>query len=184
MNLIGFTADSLEGFLISSSMVGLGLVIAVYTLNNPMMQDILNRRMKKLELLIIKRDNLIRKISEDRSNQILTKGLGSVQEDIKRTERLPYHLDWGYQISGVTFFLSLLFPILKIIYPIMLSEPNANDLIVRFIVGMADMSIIFFVFGVFSFLILWFLLFVEFRSYATEKFEKIKEEIKERKELK
>jgi len=146
-------------------MAGLGLILAIYSLAIPVMRSIFSRRIKKLKTRILKRDEILEKMSKNRKNTQLPLQYSDIQKDIELIEKLPYHLDIGYILSGTLFAISLLFPLFNITFP-------TNT----FFNMMTEISTLMFGFGVISFLAVWYLMFIEFRTYTTEEFEKIKEE--------
>ena len=156
-----FSGDSLEGFLISGSMVGLTLIIAVYSITMPRMKDVFNRQVRKLKAFVVRQTEIIEKLRRDKDNETLASDLQTIQQDIKRIKKLPFHLDLGYQISGLSFAGALITPLLKLLFP--------DDKVISL---MAEGMVIYFIVGIISFLIVWFMVFIEFRSYATEEFQK------------
>ena len=165
MVLIVFSADSIEGFLINGSLIGFGLVIAIYTLTIPKMKDILNRRTRKLRDLIKQREEIFEAMREDKRSTTLTAKYQSVQRNIKSLEKLPFHLDIGYYLSATLFAISLLVPLFTITFPT-----------IKYSGLLLVVSFMYFSTGIIIFLALWFILFIELRNYAMEEFEKVKEE--------
>lgn len=146
-------------------MVGLGLILAIYTLTLPMLKNMLKRRTEKLKQLIENRERLFEKMKNDKSDTKLTREYKLLQEDIRLTEKLPFHLDLGYIFTGTCFAISLLLPLLRIMF-----ESSS------YLYSLAQGAIIFFVFGVIFFILVWYLMFIEMRTFATEEFQKVKEE--------
>ncbi len=166
---IVFSGESIEAFLISSSMVGLGLVIAIYSLTAPLMKNMLTRRTNKLKELIDRRDDILEQMNNEKNNTKLTKEYRNIQDNVKLAEKLPFHLDLGYILAGGFFSVSLVLPILT------LTDPQN-----QYFSNLSNFATGFFIYGVISFLIVWYLMFIEFRTYALEEFQKIKDEAKEK----
>ena len=76
---MSFSADSIEGFLITGSMVGLSLVLAIYTLTLPRIKDMLQRRARKLKELIKRRDELLQSMQKDKEDTMLTEKYWAVK---------------------------------------------------------------------------------------------------------
>ena len=171
VKIVVFSADSLEGFIISSSMVGLGLILAIYTLTLPMLANMLKRRTIKLKQLIEEREKLFDKMKGNKNDTKLTIQYRTLQDNIRITEKLPFHLDLGYIFTGTFFALSLILPLLKIIFP-----DNV------YISSLTDSAVTFFVFGIASFLLVWYLMFIEIRTFATEEFQKVKDNAQDKDE--
>ena len=166
---IAFNPNAPEIFLINGSMVGLGLILYIYSIAMPIIRNLLLRRTDKLKMLIRKRDEILEKMKIDKKNTQLTSENKTTQENIEATEQLPFHLDLGYIFSGTFFAGSLILSLLKI------TNPDSV-----YIAQLAEFSLLLFVLGITFFLVVWYLMFVEFRTYINEEFQKVKEEAQDK----
>ena len=165
--LLQFNADKLEGFLISNSLVGIGLVIAIYAFMSPILKILFEKRKKILGDLIVNRDETLKKIDKDKDNQALTTQLKKLQKKIKSFKRIPIHLDSGYQITTVLFSYSLFFSVIRIIT----LDTGRVSLPILQILG--SMAFLFFCLGVILFVLFFLLLLGDVRENVIEEFQKI-----------
>ena len=171
-NLIQFNADSLAGFILTNSFVGLGLVIAIYAFLSPHITDLIGKRQNKLLKLISERNKVWKSMSKNKESIPLTKKYKEIQKRTNSLKRIPFHFDLGYQITAILFFYSLTITLFKLIFPIMSLEKAFGYL-----------SFLFFVLGAMIFSMSLIFLIVDIRELTRDKFNKIieKEEEKEEK---
>lgn len=174
-----FSANSLDGFLITNSLVGLGLIIAVYSFISPWIDRFLANRQESLKLAIRKRDEIFKELSKDKNNEVISKNYRKYQRIVNGLTKIPFHLGLGYQIPSILFFYSLLMSVVRILTP--MENVNYQSF------GMVSFT--FFIFGALFFAFSLLFLLKEIKDFNLQKFEDIrkKEEKKEeiiKKELK
>jgi len=163
-NLIQFNADSLEGFIVTNSLVGLGLVIAIYAFLSPHIKDLIQRRQTKLLELISERDDVWKKMSKNKDSIPLTRKYKEHQNKIKSLKRIPFHFDLGYQLTGILFFYSLTF----VLFALVLLESSEKIYEPAIIV-----SFLFFMAGAVIFAISLIFLLVEIGEITRGKFKEV-----------
>lgn len=159
-----FNPNSLAVFLINASMVGLGLIIAIYAISSPTISTILSRRRLKLERLIKKRDELFILMEGHKSDEKITSDYSQIQKQIRLIRKVPFHLDFGYSLAASSFALSLLIPLATV-----LSSSTQSNLF-------DNLGLVYFLVGVFSMVSLWFATLSDFRTHIKEEFDKISDE--------
>lgn len=156
-----FDGNSQEAFLINASMIGLGLLIAIYTISSPRITEILKRRKLKLSMLVKERENIFLAMKNNKSDEKLTNRYKEIQKKIKNCRNVPFHLDLGYNMSASFFAISLIIPILIFF-----------DFIPKDVV---NLSMWYFIFGIIILLWIWFAMFAEYRLYINKEFDKVSE---------
>ena len=102
--------------IIQISLVGLGLVIGLYAIVNQSIEELIERRFKKLKGLRDKRDAVFDRLRNDKENEGLILEYNQLQEQIKILSKLPYHYDYGYMLSGIAFIITLIFPYISLYF--------------------------------------------------------------------
>jgi hypothetical protein len=167
--LITFSADKLDGFIITNSLVGLGLVIAIYALMSPVLKELFNKRKAELVKLRKERDEKFKKMSNSKEDTNLTNEYKNIQNEIKRFLKLPLHLDRGYQITTVIFTYTILISSMRLcLDPLKVTETVFNQL--------GQISFLLLIGGIFIFAFFFLSLLFEIRDYNFTEFQKILEE--------
>lgn len=162
-------------FLIASSLLGLGLLIAIYTLVSPEFDKIFDKKARDLKRKIEEEGKIYERLGRNIDNMELTANLLQIQQEIKDLKKIPFYHNWGFFISSIFFTISLLISIYNISNLPFLGNSPAVEIIVF-------NSHLFFIGGAIVFLYVWFAIIIELRTLMREKFDKaivIEKEISE-----
>ena len=156
--------------IIEGCLIGLGLVIAVYTLVYPKIESVLDKKAKRVVELEKKFNEESSTLSrfetnKDKRNQKI-EDLKKINEEIKTEYLLPYELYAGFILTMVFFTLPLL------VY----AFPLFDITILKFF---ESYTLNFFFLGVLSFAILFFLIFIRLHTMVMNEFDKRIEKVRE-----
>lgn len=161
-------------FIIESCLVCLGLLIAVYTLIYPKIENIMEEKAKNIVSLESKFQNIYGKKKQNiniKDIKEITKQLNELNDELDMESLKPYELYLGFIISIMLFAVPLVY------FSFVVSGFNILYFLESFIPN------IFFL-GILSFLSLFILIFLRLNSLVThdfdKKIEKIRNETKEK----
>ena len=168
MTIVLFPKDILQ-----ICMVGLALVIAVYTLVYPKIEGIMRKKAKKVVDLEIKFDKLRKEISKNglstKKYDEMFKEMNNIKEQSNTEQTPPFELFFGFIICIVLFSIPLVY----------LSFDWLGITILNFLEG----GIIYLIcFGILFLVLLFILIFVRLHSLAMANFDKQIKKIREEKE--
>ena len=163
VNETAFTFLNLEA-IITTSLVGLGLLVALYALIFQQIDQIVDKRIKKLKTIITQRDEAYKKIDEDRDNESYQENYNQLRADVKRFRDIQYHYGWGYIISGILFSTSLFFPFVDTYYPTFIGT--------NFEFFVNNAHLIMFV-GLMNFVVIFFATIWDLKTFITQKIDEI-----------
>lgn len=152
---------NIQEFIITASMVGLGLLIAIYSLVFPQIDKIVEKNTKKLNELIKKRDKMFKKLSKERENTTLTEEYKLLQDEIKYLKKVPFHYNWGFFLTAVFFTISLFVTITDMFYPTFWKGLEV----------LPNNSPIFLLVGTIIFIIVWFKIMIDLRTLIMTRLE-------------
>ncbi len=158
--------------IIQTSLVGLGLIIALYAILTDKIKELQKTKNSKRSRWIENRKNMLGKMVNDIDNIDLDEEfeeLKSKEENIILGKRYSYR--WGYFISGVLFIGSIIFAFLAL-YDANIFIDSVNNML--FII-----STLFFIVGLGHFSILWIITMFDMRSILIGDIELIQETEKE-----
>lgn len=159
--------------IVEISLIGLGLVIALYAIIMDTLEDLVKKRISHLRKLRKERDEVFEKLKEDKENEELNKRNEELREEIKTYNKPPFHYDFGYIIAGIFFTLTLIFPF----YSTFFEYEDLN--VFKFFVDYAPHLLFI---GIIVFVIVWFKTMIDLRNLTLGKFDELQEKDEEKEE--
>jgi hypothetical protein len=129
-----------------ASVVGSGLVLAMYALIIPMAHRIFEERVRDLKSMIVEFENLKSKITPESNDKEMNK-LNNLRLEIKEVTGFPFILGVGVVITFVLYFFSTM---LDSTWLISASPAEGLDLVLTLVFWLATISFLFLGLGAIS----------------------------------
>lgn len=151
--------------IIDISLVGLGLVIALFAIIQSSLDELVTRRGNVLEKAISFRDDLYTRLGKNQKDEKVADDYDDARNKVNILAKLPYHFNFGYIISGL-FFTICITPSYLYLY-----LQSSNSIIIT----LTNLSPLFLLFGLINFIYVWFRTIIDLRNLTLEKFDKLQE---------
>lgn len=149
------------------SFLAFALVIALYALIIQTVEKLVEKRIKDLRKAIDGRDEALDNLGKDKGNKELKHKYMLLDGKVDDLEGIPYHLNFGYIITGIFFALALFFSFV----PQYFGSEILGSLAV-----LIEYSPLFLIIGILSLFFVWFQTMTNLRSYTLEKFDEFQEQ--------
>lgn len=150
------------------SLIGLGLILALYTIISDRINDLQEKKIKEHLVLKNKEDNAISKLLTNKSDTEAKKELKSVWKKVEKiTSGTEYHYNWGYFVSGIFFTVNLLSAFFIDFFSKYLTEKTITAIFIY-----SEIAVLV---GLLNFLYIWVRTMLDMRALFRYKMEVIEE---------
>lgn len=111
--------QNLEFFIVSSSMVGIGIAVALYSFIIPQLKDLFQAQTTKI---LSEYENLLQEtkvysngVKHGKMDRNLLEKITESHDKIEQEGKIKFHLGLGFLFTGVSFSVSTIFPLLNLL---------------------------------------------------------------------